>query len=219
MQFHKISLWLCLMASHFALNAGATPFEENIQSGIREGNPSRQILFFQEALTHADGDPAKSSLARFNRGIAYYEKGQFKDAEADFSWVLERYPENYDAQKNKGLCQLEQLNFEGALKTFREMVAMFPETAEVYFLRGNAYMGQKNWGAAIKMFRNATRRDPHHLDAMNNRGWAFYYNKQYAKALEDFDRVLSVRPGDSFATEGKNQVMNWLDRLSQEMRR
>lgn len=104
-------------------------------------------------------------IGYYNRGIAFRDKGRFREALADFSKVIELQPSNPDAWMARGTIYSKLGDFRNAVEDYSEVIRLQPGQFEAYFNRGNAYMNMEMFTDAIRDYNMVTQLNPDHADA------------------------------------------------------
>ena len=73
-------------------------------------------------------------------------------------------------------------------------VGVQAQNATAEFVKGNQLFDQKNYVAAADAFTKCISYDPSHAGCYMNRGLARQIDIGYGLALEDFTKLISIRP-------------------------
>ena len=74
-----------------------------------------------------------------NRGIAYYDLGNYKQAIEDYNRAIEIKPDYADAYYNRGIAYNGLGNYRQAIEDYNRAIEIKPGYAKAYINRGNAY--------------------------------------------------------------------------------
>jgi len=102
-----------------------------------------------------------------NRGIAYYSKGQFDLAIADFNKALEINPRYAEAYNNRGSAYDSKGQFDQAIADFNKALEINPRYANAYYNRGIAYRRRGQFDQAIADFNKALEINPKFLEDLS----------------------------------------------------
>jgi tetratricopeptide (TPR) repeat protein len=94
------------------------------------------------------------------RGIAYYMKGEFDRAIADYTKAIALDAKNAKAYYNRGLAYHEKGEVDRAIANYTKAIALDPNFALAYNNRGVAYAMKGDKEQAIADFRKALEIDP-----------------------------------------------------------
>lgn len=61
------------------------------------------------------------------------------------------------------------------------------ETAEYYKVKGDKFYAEENYDMAIAL-------DDNYADVYYNRGVVYYNKGEYDKAIEDYNKVINIKP-------------------------
>ncbi len=154
---------------------------------FRTRDYDKAILEFQKAINkHPELWEAYNGL-----GWSYYWKGEYLAAEEAFKKALERNP--------KDSSSLEGLN---AIQKWR--YADF-NSAWNYFYNGD-------YSTALSIFKKVLEKQIQYLKeediwkVHSGLGWCYYYLKNYDRAKEEFEKILAINPGNSYALKGLGYV-------------
>lgn len=86
-----------------------------------------------------------------NRGLAYYNKGQYDQAIKDYNKAIEIDPGNAVAYINRGFAYRNKGQYDQAIKDYTKAIEIDPGNADAYYNRGFTYLmnlGDKIMGCA-----------------------------------------------------------------------
>ena len=86
--------------------------------------------------------------AYYNRGIAYYEKGEFDLAIKDYSEAIELNPRLFHPYNNRGNAYLRKGDFDKAIEDYSKAIELNPNLGLAYCNRGEAWLHLKEWDKA-----------------------------------------------------------------------
>jgi tetratricopeptide (TPR) repeat protein len=108
----------------------------------------------------------------FDRGLAAYREGHYREAIAAFDEVIEREPRAASAWANRGAARVRLGDLRGAIADYDHAIELDQNDADLYFNRGNALAAVGQIGQAIDDFTRAIELDPGGSRAYYNRGLA-----------------------------------------------
>jgi tetratricopeptide (TPR) repeat protein len=131
------------------------------------------------------------------RGIAFYELNQFKDALSDCKKAREIDTTSQEALSQMGNCYIELQEYELARRCFLLCLLQNPRSPLYHYKYGVAFSRLKNYDAAIESFFRAIKFGCESPDIYFERGSALYNLNGYDEfALKDFQHYLKYRPDD-----------------------
>jgi tetratricopeptide (TPR) repeat protein len=163
------------------------------------GNSDKAIADYEQALK-LQPDYAK---AYYNRGLAYYRKGDYDRAIADFTQALKLQPDYATAYYNRGNAYYSKGDTARAIADFDRALKLKPDYAEAYTNRGVAYCSKGEYDRAIEDLNQALKLKPDYADTYINRGSAFAYKGDTARAIADYDQALKLKPDYAEAYVGR----------------
>ncbi len=125
--------------------------------------------------------------------------GDFATAEAYWSKLIERFPENPAIWSNRGNARVSQNRLEEAIADYNESVRLAPEATDPYLNRGTALEGLGQFAAAIADYNRVLELDPNDAMAFNNRGNAKAGLGQFEAAIADYHQAAQLAPNFAFA--------------------
>ena len=130
-----------------------------------------------------------------NRGIAWFTKGDYDHAIADYSQAIQLDPNLAAAYNNRGDAWRAKGDFVHATADFDRAIKLSPQFALAYDNRGLVSYQKQDYDRAIADFNAAIQLDPNNAHAYNNRGNA------YADKGDSKSRVGRLRSGHPTRSE------------------
>jgi lipoprotein NlpI len=159
------------------------------------------------ALLRSGTLSATKKAAYYNRGLAYYGRGQYDLAIADYTAALRMKRNDADAYYNRGIAyHYGKRQYGLAIADYTAAVRINPKYAEAYYNRGLAYYyGKREYDLAIADYtavlriKPNLRNNPNHRLAYYDRGNAYHAKGQEDLAIADYTAVLRITPGYRYA--------------------
>lgn len=132
-----------------------------------------------------------------NRGNIHAQLRKTDLALADYAKAIAVNPKYFSTYAQRGILYVNLNRTDDALKDFAKSIELDPTYAEPYYNRGTVYSGKKEYAKAIPDYEKyvSLMFDPAYLaDGYMNLGIARYYTGSPQKALEDFSKVIELRP-------------------------
>ena len=105
-----------------------------------------------------------------NRGVAYYERGEYDRAIQDFGQAIELNPKYALAFNNRCAAYHDKGEFDRAIQDCNQALKLNPKYADAFFNRGLSFQGKSQYDRAIQDYNLAIKFDPKYADALFNRG-------------------------------------------------
>jgi tetratricopeptide (TPR) repeat protein len=121
----------------------------------------------------ADGSAAAGGLTArdYNsRGLAFFQKGDYDSALADYSQAIRLDPDYGDAYIGRGMTCYLKKDYDQAIADFTQAIRLIPNPAEVYNGRANAYAMKNDFVRAKADWEKTLELDPGNTGARNNLG-------------------------------------------------
>ncbi len=149
--------------------------------------------------------------AYLSRGNIYLENLKRNDlAIADLRKVIElpgkhiAASEEVGAEQNLGLAYFRSGQYDSAIKIYERVAKTDPGNGKTFQLLGLAYLGKKEYPLALDNYTTAINLNPPKdvlIEALINRGGLYAdVLGRYDDALADFNRALTLSPGNADAT-------------------
>jgi tetratricopeptide (TPR) repeat protein len=161
------------------------------------------------------GPPTEYEILE-QRGYVYLGKNEYKLAAADFSQVIKYNPDpDWFAYCKRGRAYYHEKDYEKAINDLNQSTAIDPNRIEPYYLRAKSYEELGHSQLAVEEFTRAIALGeslipkPYGLDNLQwiqiyladsyeERGWLYSDRGQYQLAIEDFSRVVDLRPDEPY---------------------
>jgi len=139
---------------------------------------------------------SKSSEAYYNKGILYYEQGQYDPAIECFAKAIEKNGSNAQFHYNLGLAYVKKQEYVSAINSFKKAISINPKDADVFHNLGLAYLKKGTYSKAIQAYNNVLELKPDDPDSYYNLGIAFFLAKNYADSISHFKKSLVFNPNN-----------------------
>lgn len=166
--------------------------QDNFGKGFEAFNEGNYTLAIQYYSAHLEKQFSINAL--FNRGLAYYEQGDYPKAIADYTLVIETDSLDFEAYYNRGLAYYQQGEFDKAIADFRKTFFINPDYYKAYLSLGLCYYNMQQYGYATGWFDLAIDKDSAYATAYYNRALANKYLKDDKQAESDFKKAISLNP-------------------------
>ena len=88
------------------------------------------------------------TMAYYNRGIIYAEKGEFDNAINDYTKAIELKPDDAEAYYNRGIVHYQKGEFDNAINDYTKAIELKFDYADIYYNRGEAWLHLQEWKKA-----------------------------------------------------------------------
>ncbi len=109
------------------------------------------ILFFIPVVVQA-----QSIGSAYDSGLEKSSKGDYAGAIADFTKVIEQYPNEAKPYHYRGINRFNVKDYVGAIGDFDKAIGLNPKYADAYYMRGMAKIGAKKKSEACVDFQKAS---------------------------------------------------------------
>lgn len=141
-----------------------------LSDGQKYTNPLKAVEYLNNALKLRP----RNAEAYYNRGVAYDNLGQYKQAIKDYSQAIALKPDYTDAYSNRGTINNIIGKFQRAIEDFSEAIRLNPDNAEAFLGRGFAYDKLGYYQQAIANYSQAIGIKPDYAKAFHNRGIVYF---------------------------------------------
>ncbi len=170
--------------------------------GTRYG---QEILYLWQQAQAPDGSDASLAAAEkkvrqmpdeagsyIYRGIVYFNRAAYKEAQADFKQAAGLRPDSMAAHYNLAITQQREGDHKAALKSYDALLKLSPEFMQAWYNRGLIALDQKKEKEALADFQEALRLTPQTADAKNAQAVAYIRQKDYAKAWQALGEAADI---------------------------
>lgn len=137
-----------------------------------------------------------------NRGLAYYDQGQFSKAILEFNKAISLQPNYGLVYANLGDSYQKTGDTLNALNSYKTYLQSHPNDANALVRIANIYARQKKWKSALEIYKKAVAVEPDNSLAMYNLALCHSHLNNYNQALESFHKVLNLDNRHSKALAG-----------------
>jgi tetratricopeptide (TPR) repeat protein len=181
------------------------------------------LIFSLEAAPLAiEGTPqeiGKAVNTLFDQAFEATSRGDFGSAEALWTEILARYPNNAAVWSNRGNARVSQRKLQEAIADYNQSIALAPDQPDPYLNRGTALEGLQQWDAAIADYNQVLAIEPKDPAAYNNRGNAKAGAGDWEAALTDYQTAAELNPGFAMAQANCALALYQLGQTDASMRR
>jgi tetratricopeptide (TPR) repeat protein len=165
----SLSLIVCLT---YPAWAGGLDDAKAGLAAAKGGDYDEAIRLLDKAIASGELSQENVGDTYINRGHAWYAKGDYDKAIADFTKSIEVYPGNAEAYYNRGFAWDDKGDYDRAIADYTKAIEIEPKYASAYYNRGIAWDGKGDSDKAIADYTKAIEINPKHAKAYNNRGLA-----------------------------------------------
>ncbi len=146
------------------------------------------------------------------RGIIYYEKGDFDNAIVDYTQAIELDPDFADAYYQRGIVFFSKGDLDSAVVNYTQAIKLDPDLTDAYKDLGVVHFGMNELDLAIDNYTKALQKDPDDTDTYIHRGLTYFQKNEDVKALNDLGRAIQLNPKNGKAYYNRSTVRLKLER-------
>ncbi len=133
-----------------------------------------------------------------NLGYAYYEAGQWEEAQGEFERALALNPHYTLSTYNLGLVFYRRGMMREAIDCYRKALGLKDPPPETYFNLGLAYHQKGLYPDAVDAFQALLKIKPDYENGYNNLGLAYQRSKRWDPAIRCFQEELRRNPENPY---------------------
>lgn len=199
----------------FAFLGISTFFYLDLTTGLTSSYLRKDPLAQQSLIESRDKNLKLSFADYYKQGHAAYKVKNYEQAIDNFTFAIQRQPENAKAYVNRGNSHYNLKDYDAAIADYNQAIKINPKEVKAFVNRGNVYYMQaeystdqdKNYNLALADFNNALRLNPKEVEAYIRRGivrtqMAKYSGDSqvdYQHAIADFHEAINLSPSRSEA--------------------
>lgn len=175
----SIAICLCLlvmMCLARPISAVAAPVD----------GPGAPLLSDKEVIEYLDNLKEQA--------FATTNAGQFDAAIANWSELIDYFPEKAELWSNRGNVYSAQNKMELAIADYNKAIELAPYAADPWINRGIAWEVLREWDKAIADYNEALKLEPDDAVAHNNRGNAQAGKGNWYGAIGDYNQATILNP-------------------------
>lgn len=185
-----LSLVLILLPSP-AISETAADWR-NKANALSDGRKYTDPLKAIEYLNSAIKLEPNNAETYYNRGVAYDNLGQYKQAVKDYHQAILFKPDYAEAFYNRGTVNNTIGQYQRAIEDFNEAIRFNPQDAEAYLGRGFAFDKLGQYLLAIENYSKAIGLMPDYAPAYINRGAVFFSRGNNAEGCFDAKKACAL---------------------------
>ncbi len=132
--------------------------------------------------------------AAVERGIEYYDDGDFENAWQEFFRAFEIRPEEPSYHFLLAEALYAKGDSEWALKCYSSHLRLGGREPDAYVHRAAIFIDREDYGPAIADCNEAIRIDPMYEESYLQRGIAYACTADHSSAIRDFNRLIELNP-------------------------
>ena len=144
-------------------------------------------------------EPERVPLAYNNRGLAYGNKGLFKEAIEDLDKAIILNPSYHLAYNNRGMVLGTVGQYDSALRDFTMAIALDPVYYQAYSNRAFTFEKVGQFEKALEDYHMAVTLNPYFQEAFYHLGILYGKMGMYNEAIPALDKSLALNPNNAEA--------------------
>ena len=129
-----------------------------------------------------------------NRGSAYFSKGDYDHALADFNQAVTLQPDRFDAYFNRASVYFATQDYDRALADINQTIKLQPHFALAYLKRGIVYYFKGDANRALADLNHAINLQPRVAFFYHSRGEVYANRDDHDRAIADFSQAIKLQP-------------------------
>jgi tetratricopeptide (TPR) repeat protein len=126
------------------------------------------------------------------RAFESTQRGDFAQAEEDWSQLIDLFPQSAALWSNRGNVRAGQNKLDEAIADYTQSIAIAPLEPDPYINRGSTYEALGEWDKAIADYDHVIDLYPENAAAFNNRGNAKGGKGDWEGAIADYSRASEL---------------------------
>ena len=159
-------------------------------------------------LKPKDRSNRAQAIQRSNAGLACFERGEFRQAIAEFTQALKFDPKLAVALYNRGHTQVKMGRLDEAMIDLDAALLIEPGLIQAYVARGDIWHKRGDGDRAMQEYDAAHRIAPQNPVVLACRGYTWFRRQDYERAMADFEQAMKLNPQDLWSLAGRGLI--WL---------
>ena len=140
------------------------------------------------------------------RGLIYYDREDYYNAQADFDSAVVLEPDSVEALYDLALT-LEKLNLKDeAIEAYDRLLAIDDKFFNGWYNRGRLKLLKGDYVKAIEDFNQALVVEPISANVVNEIGVAHFRQGKYEEAYADFERAYDLNDRNEVVIDNRNLI-------------
>ena len=148
--------------------------------------------------------------AYYERGLIFYNNGDYTKAKEDFNKVLSLKSSNFEATYNLGIISAKELNMKDAVKYFKKALSMNSQSADAYIQLALVYQADGKLDEAAENYLQGLKIAPYNSLSYLNLGKIYLSKGDYENSIKYLSQAEISNPRDA-------DLYNYLDLANQGM--
>jgi tetratricopeptide (TPR) repeat protein len=168
-----------------------------------EGDPEPRIAACSSIIDAKSDDKIGLKTTFYNRGGAYFTKGDVAGALADYSQAIDLDRNYTDALVDRAVAYIIERDQPGcvdhssssndrAILDLAKVIELNPKNQEAYLLRANAHQYQKNYNGSLADCNEAIMIDPANPEAYKQRASIYRAMRDHDREAADTQQILRL---------------------------
>ena len=146
-------------------------------------------------MTKIEGMVISEELkAELTQGNELFNEGQYTEAMAIYTKMLEENPDIYILNKNIGNCYFEMEQYDEAETYYQKILEQDPENNDARIAIGNCYANKGENETALEWYNKVEFESIKDATVLYNVGTNLYNSGNYTEALRYYQRSVEIQP-------------------------
>lgn len=166
--------------------------------------------------------------AHFDLAQAYFNQGEYAQAETQAEDVLKLQPQHSGARSLLGMVYLNRNRPQDAKDSFTQLLAQEPNNPEAHYGMGLAFAAEENHQAAVGAYKAAAKLDPQFAGVYYNLGVSYAKLNQYDEAIAAYlkeqkqsgdNEDIEIALADAYHAKGQTQQADDAKRKADQLKK
>ena len=165
--------------------------------GIEANTPEEKQHAYGNAVRHYTEALAlkpDDASTYYNRGLVYFNRGEYENAMADYNRAIQLEPNNANIYWSRGLMHFDRGKYDKAMADYNRAIQLEPNNANTYYNRGLIHFNRGEYDKAIADYNTTIKLKTDFAEAYNNRGLVHYTKGEHDIAINNFNIAIRLKP-------------------------